>query len=264
MMRSIVDICGGAYSTVYWCIYPPTVQEEMVPNLQDCQDDLQDRLQRMRNRSLELRSELEILKTNRDKTRIRRKFLEFKNNEKDIAITENTLFTVDRQIELFERSKLDGIIIDTLRKSSTALKELKGSIPELSNVEDVTETLANRMSDVNEITQTLSTALSKGLEDDFSTLEDELEEFLRDGEENEPKQKEPVENERPHAKISHVKKSDSMSDIFAERPAAQKTRIFGTETRKSALQLPPRKSIIQSDHYDSDPEIEERMALLSQ
>jgi hypothetical protein len=266
MMRAAIDCLGVTYTTFYWCLYPPSTREEVVPNLQDCQDDLQDRLQRMRARLEELRVELRLLKTNRDKAKLRRKFLEFKSIEKDIAVTENTLFTIDRQIELFERSKLDGLIIDTLRKSSSALQELKGSIPELANVEDVTDTLANRMSEVNDITQTLSTALSKGLDDDFSTLEDELEEFLREDTDVESKVSEAalvVSPEKVPSKPSHLQKSDSMSDVLSgSRRAQNQTRVFGVESRKTNPSL--RKTTAPQSDSDSDTEASEKQALLAQ
>jgi hypothetical protein len=251
MMRGVVELVGGAYTTFYWCIYPPSTQEEVMPNLQDCQDDLQDRLQKMRSRSRELRDELKTLKTNRDKTKIRRKFLEFKSVEKDIGVTENTLFTIDRQIELFERSKLDGLIIDTLKKSSTALQELKGSIPELAHVENVTEMLANRMSDVDDITQTLSTALSRGLEDDFSTLEDELNEFLKEDDPEEEKKT----SERP-ALLTKETKEPTPKTQYEPQPI----RLFGVEPIR-LQQRPVRPA--RFEHLDSDSETDEKSALLA-
>eukprot|EP00961_Rhodomonas_salina_P070475 946009-Rhodomonas_salina.2 len=77
---------GGAYASFYWCLYPPSAQERVVPRLQDCQDNLQDRLAKLQQRSHEIRNEMGVLRNHRDKTRLRRLFLEYKSISKACAL----------------------------------------------------------------------------------------------------------------------------------------------------------------------------------
>ncbi len=178
MSAGIGSAMGACYASVYWCIFPPTVQETVVPRLQDCQDSLTERLSKLKQQEGEIRETMLANRMSRDRTKLRRLLLQRNSILKDIQVTEATLCTVDRQISLFERSNLDSIIIDTLQSSSAALSNMRSELPGIDRVEDITETLQNRMQEVNEITETVASALQRGLDEDYSTLDKDLDDFF--------------------------------------------------------------------------------------
>lgn len=46
--------CTEVYSSMYWCLFPPRADEVAVPRLHECQDSLQDRLEKLHQRESEL------------------------------------------------------------------------------------------------------------------------------------------------------------------------------------------------------------------
>jgi len=178
-MKSLWKMFGNAYTSAYWCLFPATPQEDAVPRLQDCQDNLQDRLEKLRQRETELKDELMQLRNKRDRSKLRRVWMERQSIVRDVKITENTLWTIERQIALFERSDLDTLIINSMRASNAALQDLaEKSGYSINNVEDITETLQQRMQEANEITESVSSVLQTGIDQDMECLEKELEMFL--------------------------------------------------------------------------------------
>eukprot|EP00961_Rhodomonas_salina_P293266 3933610-Rhodomonas_salina.4 len=177
-MDTLTKLFGNTYTSMYWCLFPPSQQEHVVPRLQDCQDSLQDRLGKLQQRHVELSTEMKTLKNCRDRTKLRRMFLEYKSITKDIGVTENTLWLVDRQLQLFERSTLDSLVIDTLHSSCSALNGIALEVPGVQTVEELTDTLQNRMQEINDVNDSMSVALQRGLDDDLSTLEKDLNDFL--------------------------------------------------------------------------------------
>eukprot|EP00961_Rhodomonas_salina_P174715 2356614-Rhodomonas_salina.9 len=130
----------------------------------DCQENLLERLERLQNREAELEADVKRNRQTRDKSKLRRLFIEYKSVKRDVAVTENTLWTVERQLQLFERSDLDNLIITTLQSSCVALRDVSSETNIAREVEDLTETLQHRMQEVNEVNETVSQALYKGLE----------------------------------------------------------------------------------------------------
>eukprot|EP00961_Rhodomonas_salina_P064141 862360-Rhodomonas_salina.5 len=155
---------GGWYASAYWCLFPEPQQDRVIPQLQDCQENLLERLERLQNREAELEADVKKNRQTRDKSKLRRLFIEYKSVKRDVAVTENTLWTVERQLQLFERSDLDNLIITTLQSSCVALRDVSSETNIAREVEDLTETLQNRMQEVNEVNETVSQALYKGLE----------------------------------------------------------------------------------------------------
>ncbi len=149
------------------------------------QDTLQERLGKLNQRQADLKIDLLKMKNSRDRSRQKRMFIEYKSISRDIQVTENTLWTIDRQLNLLERSDLDSFIIETLQSTNVALGDLSKDATSLNNIEEITETLQNRMQDANEITELVSGALDKGLssfDNDLDVLEKELDDFLNERE----------------------------------------------------------------------------------
>eukprot|EP00961_Rhodomonas_salina_P081545 1096571-Rhodomonas_salina.1 len=177
--EAFLNTFGNTYTSLYWCLFPATPQEEAVPRLQDCQDNLQDRLGKLHTSEHELRSELFQLRNRKDRSRLRRVWLERQSIVRDIKVTENTLWTIERQIALFERSDLDALIINSLKASNLALQDIaeRGGYS-VGHVEEVTDALVQRMQEAHDITENVSGVLQTGLDQDMDGLEQELEQFL--------------------------------------------------------------------------------------
>lgn len=177
-MTQLAALFGSAYSSFYWCLFPVEPHINIVPKLHDCQDNLQDRLGKLQLRHRELQEEMKAQKTSRDRTKLKRMFLEYKSIAKDMQVTENTLWMVDRQIALLDRTELDTIVIDTLRSSVNVLNQVQSEDLSLDTVETLTETLQNRMGEIKEMNDSVSSALERGLESDLHNIEEELDDFL--------------------------------------------------------------------------------------
>lgn len=204
------------------------------------QDSLQDRLGKLKQCEHELLTEMKALRTHHDRTRLSSVFLEvsfslrartaadcaetlsvfpspicpqYKSTVRDVAVTENTLWTVDRQLQLFERSDLDALIIGTLQSSTAALNGLSKNLPGVENVDELTETLQNRMQEVNEMTETVAGALQRGLDDDYSNIETELDAFLDD-------------------ELRSATDTESVLDASSDPPRAQATPVRAVPATK--------------------------------
>jgi hypothetical protein len=66
-----------------------------VPRLYECQDSLQDRLSKLRDRESELTKELLALRNSRDRSKLRRVWMERRSIVRDTKVTENTLWTIE-------------------------------------------------------------------------------------------------------------------------------------------------------------------------
>lgn len=180
----LLRLLGGAYTSVYWCVYPPDaeVTEQVVPRLEECHDQLQERLTGLQQRQTELRSELSSLRGTRQTAKLRRTFMEYKSVSQDAKVTETTLWTVERQLQLLSRTELDSVVIQTLKSSNSLLQDVSKYGDMASTVEELTETLQTRMQEINEMNEAVATSIERTGGSDLGELEQELEDFFASGE----------------------------------------------------------------------------------
>lgn len=137
----------------------------LISKLTVCQETLESRLSDLREKQRECEKQMREKRMSKENTLLRRLIMEYKAIKRDILVTENTLFICDRQIGLIERNELDTLVVETLKSSSNALSELNTDPNMLQTVEEITEQLQNRMSEMDEINETMGSALNRGVEE---------------------------------------------------------------------------------------------------
>jgi hypothetical protein len=140
---------------------------------------LHDRLEKLRVRERELCAELVQQKNRRDRAKLRRLWMERTSVLRDVKVTENTLWTIERQLVLFERSDLDALVINSLKASTHALQEMasRGGYSAV-DAEEITEALQQRMQEANELTDSVASVLQVGVDQDMDALDKDLQAFL--------------------------------------------------------------------------------------
>eukprot|EP00961_Rhodomonas_salina_P143533 1931577-Rhodomonas_salina.6 len=219
---------AGAYTKAYWCLFPPSAKDNVVPELQDCLDHLVDRLGELQEKEKAVSTELHLLKNKRDRTKLRRLFIERRDLHRDIAVTENTVFTVEKQLHLLSRRGLDNMVVGALHNSVSVLNNMQQDIPTVDEVERLTTTLQDRMQEVSEINDCVSGALQRGLDEDFGNLEEELDAFL----------KEESVQEETMSKSEHASEKGRVENKMMQNiPLASNTKSKKYKTNKTSASV---------------------------
>lgn len=131
--------------------------------LQSCQQQLQKKEAEIQTRVDVLGREAVAKKNSRDLVNAKKKMLERKRFQGQLEKLQNTMMTIDLHRNTIEGTVLDRTVLETLRASADALRQIGANAAGVRAVEDIVSEVEQQMESAAEITKILSAGSVTGM-----------------------------------------------------------------------------------------------------